>query len=178
MRLSRIGAFVLVTGAFVVTTGGVAHATIDHDTGIGCHGTLDIGSTHITSDQAYATIPKKGTAHWSGSVTTPTTNHKGSIKVKTPLGKFEVYSWSGKNNSHKPSDSGDKKLPSWIKQFSGVELEATGRHSGAEGSCDGHITLKVAGGVNKAAAGVTTGLAALSGAALVGAGMAKRRGLG
>ena len=173
MRLRRLGAFVVLAVAGVLLTGGTAHATIDHENGITCHGTGDIGKTHIDSNQERAEIPKSGTVRYFGETSPATTNHKGRVLVKGPLGKIELYSWASKNESRSPSDTGTKTLPSWIKQLSGVELEVTGRHSGVEGSCDGHITLVVAGGVPAGPAAGATALAALSGLGMLAAGRAR-----
>jgi hypothetical protein len=140
--------------------------------GLTCKGSAVItgadGKTYtISSDDTKAEIPREGSASYQGSTSPTSHDHHGSVWLEIGPGNVTVWSWSGKNDSNKPGSAGVVKLPAGLKQAPPGEYRLAGDHSAKEGSCSGHITVVIKGGLLK----TTTGKVAVAGTVLSAAGM-------
>lgn len=98
---------------------------------------------------AEVTIPKSGTADWSGSISIPNPSpdmpYEGEIKLKfpPPLGEVTVRSWGGETERTANQGVDTFKAPQLTP---GIEGNASGFHEQAGFRCEGSVRVKIAGG--------------------------------
>jgi hypothetical protein len=128
-----------------------AGATVNRNS-IGCSGQAVITKTNgqtltINASQSEAHVPRKaGRVQYSGSVTTVTHNQHGYVAVVVGPWKVNFYTWGGKNNSNKTTDTGSRAYPSVLKDVPPGKYKVSGGHFATEGSCTGSMTIVIDGG--------------------------------
>jgi hypothetical protein len=133
---------------------------------IGCAGNATItdknGQTYeVDANDKTATLPRTGTAQYSGQISTVTHNHRGQIVIEVGPVKTALGKWGPRpNSSNQNSKAGTKKLPSFLEQVPAGKYEVSGFHQGNEGRCAGRITVSIAGNAFDTPAGI--GVAALT----------------
>ena len=178
MRVARlIAAGAVAAGGVLVFP--VSAGAVVSGSGMTCSGNAVItgsdGKTYrIDASDSKADIPRGGSAAYTGQTSPVSHNHGGQIKVQIGPSKVKIYSWSGKNDSNKPGSAGVREMPD-LKQAPPGKYELTGFHKAAEGSCSGHITLILKGGLVSTTAGkVAVAGTLLTAAGMVGAAVAKK----
>ena len=171
MRTVRAIAAAMVSAGAVLAFPASAGAVVNV-VGMTCAGSAVItgtdGKTYpVNATDVQADIPRGGSAAYTGSTNPVSHNHSGQVKVQIGPAKVKIYSWSGRNDSNKPSSSGVREMPD-LKQAPPGKYKLTGFHSAAEGSCSGHITLILKGGLLS----TTAGKAAVAGTLVTAAGLA------
>ncbi|MGH9190387.1 MAG: hypothetical protein ACRD0Q_10210 [Acidimicrobiales bacterium] len=161
LRRKRLASVTLALGTFgvVVLSAAPAHAEIATNT-LGCEGSAEItggdGAIYrIDANDESAVVPRQGTASYSGRVATTTHDHRGEVRLA--LGSFDVVvgSWGPTANaSGANSAQGVVDLPSFLEQVPAGQYRLSGFHQGAEGRCDGEVTVEVQGGAFANAAGM------------------------
>ncbi len=116
-----------------------------------------------------ATIPRKGTVDWTGSV--PGEPHdrnvSGAVQIKLPppIGKQTIDDW--KDQANKVANSGQYKytFPSMI---AGFDIPVSGFHTEPGITCTGAVIIKIdGGGIKNPAAIAALVLTAISGTLLI-----------
>lgn len=114
-------------------------------------------------------IERKDTVDWKGSVTSPPGAYSGNIKLDMapPFGDIEIDSWGG--NTQKTGNAGSKHYDLPLIVPSGVEFKVSGSHTDEVGTCSGHVTMKIRGGVfDSPATAVSLGATVVTLAGLLG----------
>jgi hypothetical protein len=93
------------------------------------------------------TIPRSDTVDWQGSFTGPPGEHSGSIwlELPPPFGKVEIDNWGGEGETTSNSGSEEYDLPKFVP--AGVEFRVAGEHKDENGTCTGHVNMKIKGGI-------------------------------
>lgn len=180
----RLAALALLGGIFLAGVLGLATATAQGGTASdntvppkftgGCTASASIagyGSVDPAASGGVYTVPKSGSASYTGSVPVEGEDRttSGKVEVGLPLGlpSIEIKSWGG-DNTDGNSDSGEVSwdIPSWVP--GNVEMTVSGYHQDEGVRCDGRIKVKLDGSGLGSALGLgAVGLTIVSLAGLV-----------
>jgi len=180
----RLAAPALLGGIFLAGVLGLATATAQGGTASdntvppkftgGCTASASIagyGSVDPAASGGVYTVPKSGSASYTGSVPVEGEDRttSGKVEVGLPLGlpSIEIKSWGG-DNTDGNSDSGEVSwdIPSWVP--GNVEMTVSGYHQDEGVRCDGRIKVKLDGSGLGSALGLgAVGLTIVSLAGLV-----------
>jgi hypothetical protein len=143
----------LVCGSLVFVPVHAADAAPAHVNGK-CQGSGTFksnGMKVLASEEGTVTVPVKDDVAWEASITGAEGNqpYSGDIEVDMPwpFAAVSIDSWKGTTDSPSNSNVKHYDLP-WFTPR-GVEMQVTGSHTQGPLSCDGHVTIKVAGGAFK-----------------------------
>lgn len=98
----------------------------------------------LDADRAEATLPRRGTAAWQGSLGTVTSAHRGRVVLNLGPSEVELGSWGPSPNPARVSSaSGTTELPAVLDDVPPGTYVLSGYHQGAEGRCEGTIDVAI-----------------------------------
>jgi hypothetical protein len=165
MRALRLIVAAFVAAAIPLLAAAPAHATLTGP----CQASGTVNGKTYDAHIAKATIPRKGSVHWQGSI--PGSGKRpisGEVKIKLPFFDIPIGAGSWGKNSDTYSNSGVYKydLPS---EFEGFDIPVTGHHSEPGKACAGVVIVRLQGngGFSNPAVIGTFALTIISGVLLI-----------